>query len=667
MKKRNILVTSALPYANGPIHLGHIMEVVQTDIWVRFQKLIGNECYYFCADDTHGTPIMLAAKNQNITPEELIQKIYKEHIQDFKGFSISFDNYYTTNSPENKELSKEIYLKLKSKGHISKKQIEQSYCEKDSMFLPDRYIKGTCPKCNEKEQYGDNCEACGKSYNPSDLLDSACILCGEKPILKKTEHIFFRLGHFQEFLQDWFETKSPINEGARKKFQEWFSVGLNDWDISRDAPYFGFQIPEEKDKFFYVWLDAPVGYIASSLEFFKKNSLLEKFDKFWKNENSEIVHFIGKDISYFHSLFWPAMLRGAGYNIPSKIHIHGFIKVNGEKMSKSKGTFIKASDYLKFLDSEHFRFYLASKLNSGMDDLDLLFEEYSSKINSTLVGNLINFISRISTSIFNKLNRKIGTLNEKDKLELNKIREMGDEIKKAYETCNYSQVIRIITKIGDQINKKINDLEPWKLVNTEPEEVRDLITFSLNAARYLAIYLYPIIPNLSKKIYDFLEISNIPSFDDLEKVLENQEILAYEPITKRVDEKALIQLQDFLKVSQETDNSKNKNHLEKITIDDFAKLDLRLGKILEAKEVEKSQKLLQLKVSFGQLGIKKVFAGIKESYKVDDLKGLNAVFVFNLKPRKMKFGTSEAMILAVGSESSLLIPHKSAKEGDKLG
>ena len=665
MKKRKILVTSALPYANGSIHLGHIMEVVQTDIWVRFQKIMGNECYYFCADDTHGTPVMLAAKNLNISPTELIEKIQKEHIQDFSDFSIHFDNYYSTHSKENQKLSEEIYLELKSKGHIIKREIEQSYCQKDQIFLPDRYIKGNCPACKTEEQYGDSCESCGKSYSPTELINSFCILCGETPILKKTEHIFFQLNHFEDFLKNWIETENLIPQGAVKKLQEWFSAGLQAWDISRDSPYFGFEIPEEKDKFFYVWLDAPIGYIASSLNFFRKEQNLSRFDEFWHGDDTEIVHFIGKDISYFHTLFWPAMLKGAGYNTPKKVHIHGFIKVNGEKMSKSKGTFIQARDYLRFLDSEHFRFYLASKLNSGMDDLDFSFDEYRSKINSDLIGNLINLISRVSTSILDKLDRKIGFLNEQDKQQLQEIRETKQSVQTNYETYNYHQIIRTVTKIGDSINKKINDLQPWKLIHTEPEKVRELVTFVLNASRYLAIYLYPIVPNLSNKIYQFLGLSQQPSLSHLQDLLENKQVSIYNPITKRIDEKALSQLQNFL---SKEGNKPQKIESKTISIDDFSKVDLRVGKILEAKEVHDSKKLLQLKVDFGELGLKNVFAGIKNSYKPENLQGLQAVFMVNLQPRKMKFGISEAMILAVGDQNSILVPHKdkTVHLGDRL-
>lgn len=688
---RKILVTSALPYANGPIHLGHVLEGIQTDIWVRFQKANGNECHFFCADDTHGTPVMLAARKEGITPEQLIERVQKEHYRDLSAFGVQYDNYYSTNSEENKSISEEIYLKLKENKHISRRNIEQAYCENDQMFLPDRFIKGTCPNCKSKDQYGDNCEVCGATYSPKDLIDSHCALCGTSPVRKDSEHIFFELGNFQDYLKSWIQGGGHVVEGVQKKLSEWLDSedGLQAWDISRDGPYFGFEIPGEKNKFFYVWLDAPIGYMASSLNFFKGDR--KKFETFWgKDSNAEVVHFIGKDILYFHTLFWPAMLHGSDYRPPSLVHVHGFITVNGEKMSKSRGTFINANTYVKHLDPEHLRFYLAGKLGPGMDDLDLSFDDYTSKVNADLVGNLVNLVSRISTSILDQLDRTLGVLTEDGKELLNelihqKIRVGTDEqsvcevIKAAYEQKNYARVMREITRLGDTVNRYVNDNAPWKLIKEKPDKAREVVTTTLNASRFLAAYLYPIVPNISEKIYKLLNLEGTPKFDDLDlsNVLEKTKVNPYEMITKRVDEKAINAMLEENKQSVDaskkaepakiTNDSPQEERTE-ISIDDLAKVELRVGQIVEAGPVEGADKLVNVKVDLGELGIKNVFAGIKVAYQPEDLKGLKVVVVANLKPRKMKFGVSEAMLLASGEGESLslFVPHKDAKPGDKL-
>ncbi|EMJ66085.1 methionine--tRNA ligase [Leptospira sp. P2653] len=695
--QRKILVTSALPYANGPIHLGHVLEGIQTDIWVRFQKAIGNECYFFCADDTHGTPVMLAARKEKITPEQLIERVGQEHYTDLTSFGINYDNYDSTHSKANQEISKDIYLKLKEKGHISKRSIEQAYCEKDRMFLPDRFIKGSCPNCNSKNQYGDNCEVCGATYNPKDLIDSHCVLCGTPPVVKNSDHIFFKLGNFHKRteqsnfdLQSWIETSETVSEseGVKKKLKEWFDAGLQDWDISRDGPYFGFEIPGEKDKYFYVWLDAPVGYMASSKNFFERNFPNEpnKFDSFWKDKNSEIVHFIGKDILYFHTLFWPAMLEGSGYRPPSKIHVHGFIGVNGEKMSKSRGTFIKAKTFVKFLDAEHLRFYLASKLGPGMDDIDLSFDDFVNKVNADLVGNLINSVSRVSTTILDSLDRTLGTVSEEGLTLLEEILTQpvkagaGDNsiqniIKTAYEQRNYAKVMREITRLGDRVNRYVNDNAPWKLIKENPEKAREVVTAVLNASRFLAIYLYPVVPKISEQIYKLLNLKGSPEFKDLDKskILEKTKVNPYEMITKRVDEKAIKVMLEENKQSErpkkeETLKSSDKEEQIEISIEELSKVELRVGQIVEAGPVEGADKLVNVKVDLGELGIKNVFAGIKIAYQPENLKGLKVVVVANLKPRKMKFGISEAMLLASGEGEtlSLFVPHKDAKPGDRL-
>ena len=676
MKKRKLLVTTALPYANGSIHLGHMLEGVQTDIWVRYQKLMGNECYFFCADDTHGTPVMLAAKKEGISPEELVSKIHKEHYQDLTGFYIEYDNYYSTNSPENRHFSEEIYNSLKKKSHIAEREIEQSYCEHDKMFLPDRFIKGTCPKCNAKEQYGDGCEVCGSNYSPKDLVDSHCAICGNTPGLKKSKHLFFKLQDFQKELSAWIENPDHVQEGVRNKLNEWFSQGLQEWDISRDGPYFGFEIPGETNKYFYVWLDAPIGYMASSKNYFKDNPL---FDEFWKSGDGEIVHFVGKDILYFHALFWPAMLLGGDYKTPNRVNVHGFITVNGEKMSKSRGTFIKASTFLKYLDPEHFRFFIASKLNDTLDDIDLNFSDFSSKVNSDLVGNFINILSRTGTSILDKLDRQLGTLSAEGNTLITTLLEAKSEIIKNYEEKNYSKVMKEIAHLGDLVNKYVNDKAPWNLVKTDKEEARQVVTAAINSARILGIYLQPVIPKISEKIFKILGLNSKISFSDLEKNLENVKILPYEMLSQRVDEKAITTMLEENKESQKetktvtpptkpSDSKPETNGTGLININDLTKVELRVGLIKEANHVEGADKLLNVKVDLGEKGIKNVFAGIKSAYTPEELIGMKVVVVANLEPRKMKFGMSEAMLLATGKEEtlSLFIPHRNANPGDIL-
>ena len=667
MKKRKLLVTTALPYANGSIHLGHMLEGVQADIWVRYQKLMGNECYFFCADDTHGTPVMLAAKKEGISPEELVSKIHKEHYQDLTGFYIEYDNYYSTNSPENRHFSEEIYNSLKKKSHIAEREIEQSYCEHDKMFLPDRFIKGTCPKCSAKEQYGDGCEVCGSNYSPKDLVDSHCAICGNTPGLKKSKHLFFKLQDFQKELSAWIENPDHVQEGVRNKLNEWFSQGLQEWDISRDGPYFGFEIPGETNKYFYVWLDAPIGYMASSKNYFKDNLL---FDEFWKSGDGEIVHFVGKDILYFHALFWPAMLLGGDYKTPNRVNVHGFITVNGEKMSKSRGTFI---------NPEHFRFFIASKLNDTLDGIDLNFSDFSSKVNSDLVGNFINILSRTGTSILDKLDRQLGTLSAEGNTLITTLLEAKSEIIKNYEEKNYSKVMKEIAHLGDLVNKYVNDKAPWNLVKTDKEEARQVVTAAINSARILGIYLQPVIPKISEKIFKILGLNSKISFSDLEKNLENVKILPYEMLSQRVDEKAITTMLEENKESQKetktvtpptkpSDSKPETNGTGLININDLTKVELRVGLIKEANHVEGADKLLNVKVDLGEKGIKNVFAGIKSAYTPEELIGMKVVVVANLEPRKMKFGMSEAMLLATGKEEtlSLFIPHRNANPGDIL-
>ncbi|WP_411824379.1 methionine--tRNA ligase [Leptospira sp. 'Mane'] len=673
---KKILVTSALPYANGSIHLGHVLEAVQTDIWVRFQKLVGNECYFFCADDTHGTPIMIAAKKMGKTPEDLIGEVQKEHYKDLTAFFVEYDNYYTTNSEENRVYSESIYLTLKKNGHIATRNIEQSFCEHDNMFLPDRFIKGTCPKCGAKDQYGDSCEVCGTSYSPKDLKDSHCALCGTTPVLKESKHLFFKLQDFQDRLKTWMETGNRLQEGAQKKLQEWFGSGLQEWDISRDGPYFGFAIPEEENKFFYVWLDAPIGYMASSLNFFKSE---QKFNEFWKDGKGEIVHFIGKDILYFHGLFWPAMLMGAGFQTPEQLNVHGFLTVNGEKMSKSRGTFINASTFTRYLDPEHFRFYMACRLGNGMEDVDISFDDFVSRVNSDLIGNLVNLVSRVSTSILDKLDRKLGFLTPEGKTLLDELLAKENEIKDAYQNRNYSKVMREITSLGDKVNKYVNDYAPWNLIKTDAEKAREVVTVSSNCAKILFTYLAPVTPVISEEIRKLYNLDSL-DFANIRKPLEDITLAPYAMLSKRVEEKNIqAMIQDtkdaYEKAQKETKLETVKAEAPKevtesgtITIDELAKVELRVGLIREANHVEGADKLLNVKVDLGEKGIKNVFAGIKSSYTPEDLIGKKVVVVANLKPRQMKFGLSEAMLLASGKDKtlSLFVPDRNAEPGDLL-
>ncbi|TGL60355.1 methionine--tRNA ligase [Leptospira ognonensis] len=668
---KKILVTSALPYANGSIHLGHILEAVQTDIWVRFQKLIGNECHFFCADDTHGTPIMIAAKKLGKSPEDLIQEVQKEHYRDLTAFHVAYDNYYTTNSEENRKYSEEIYLELKSKGHIASRNIEQSYCEHDAMFLPDRFIKGTCPKCGAKDQYGDSCEVCGSSYSPKDLKDSYCAICSTKPVLKESKHLFFKLQDFQTQLKTWMEEGNRLNEGAQKKLQEWFHSGLQEWDISRDGPYFGFAIPGEENKYFYVWLDAPIGYMASSMNYFKDE---KKFNEYWRDGKGEIVHFVGKDILYFHGLFWPAMLMGAGYKTPEQLNVHGFLTVNGEKMSKSRGTFINASTFIKYLDPEHFRFYLACRLGNGMEDVDISFDDFVSRVNSDLIGNLVNLVSRVSTGILDKLERRLGKLSPEGKELVSELLSRKDEILDSYQSRNYSKVMREITSLGDKVNKYVNDYAPWVLIKTDPEKARDVVTTSSNCAKILFTYLAPVMPSLSDEIKKLYQLDKL-DFGNIGEFLEDVTLSNYVMLSKRVEEKNIQAMIQETKEAFEKANAgvpkvevKEISESGTITIDELTKVELRVGLIVEANLVEGADKLLNVKVDLGEKGIKNVFAGIKSAYSPEKLLGKKVVVVSNLKPRQMKFGLSEAMLLASGKDASLslFVPDREANPGDLL-
>jgi len=659
--KKQILVTSALPYANGPIHLGHLVEYIQTDIWVRYQRSIGQDVIYICSDDAHGTPIMLKAKELGISPEELILETKKQHEKDFEEFFVDFDHYSSTNSEKNKELCENIFNKLNAAGHISKKEISQFYDNEEKIFLPDRYIKGTCPKCKAPDQYGDSCESCGATYSPTDLIDPKSILSNTQPETKKTDHYFFNLKSFKDYLVEWTRNHK-LQDSIKNKLNEWLNDNLNNWDITRDAPYFGFKIPNESDKYFYVWMDAPIGYISAFEEFTKQN---KKFKDIWINENvGEIYHFIGKDIAYFHALFWPSILYGSGYRTPTNIFCHGFLTIDGKKMSKSRGTFIKASDYLKFFDPEYLRYYFASKLNDGIEDIDLNLKDLSHKINSDLVGKVINLASRCSTFI-----EKNSNLYLSDKLEneekYNDFIKSINEISLFYKNRKYSNAISQIMLLADKANKYINEKKPWSL--NDSNEIQAISTQGINYFRTIVILLSPVLPELLKKSENFLNEKNLV-WNDYKKPLLQKKIKKFSQLKKRILDEDIENFKNGLNTPETLEDEKVKKMKDEINYEEFSKVDLRVGEIIKAEEVEGADKLLKLDVDIGELGKKEIFAGIKKFYNPDSLIGLKAIIVVNLKPKTMKFGTSSGMALAADSDGKIIIINadKSIINGSKV-
>lgn len=645
-KARKILVTQALPYANAPLHLGHILEAVQTDIWTRFQNLNGNECLFFCADDTHGTPVMLKAKEMSISPEELIKQVYEDHKSTYSLYGINFTNFYTTHSDENKKYSEKIYLEAKKNNLISKKIVEQLYDEKEGMFLSDRFVKGTCPKCGEPDQYGDNCSKCGASYDVLEIKDPISTLSNSSPIRKKSEHIFFDLPQKIEILRKFLE-ESNLQMPIKNKLSEWLSDDLKQWDISRDAPYFGFKIPEEDNKYFYVWVDAPIGYIASMDNWFKDKDL--DTEVIWSvDSDHEIYHFIGKDIAYFHGLFWPALLSSANFKLPNGIFVHGFLTVNGEKMSKSKGTGILAKNFAETCDPETLRYYFAAKLNDKVEDIDLNFEDFIQRINSDLVGKYLNIASR-SASFLKKNDNKLSENINKDLIKI--LVDEKQNIINLYEERKYSKLVRLIMDLADQVNKYINDETPWK---KETNEAVDICSTAINAFKIITIYLSPVIPNLTNNAFKFLNLKKDISFNDVDHLLSGQ-INEY---------KALLNRLEPLIISEE-DDMENQNL---INIKQFSEVDLRVAKIIKAQDVKEADKLLQLTLDVGELGTRNVFAGIKSSYNPSDLENRMVVLVNNLAPREMKFGLSEGMVLASSNDDGvyLISPDEGAKPGMKV-
>ena len=675
---RKILATSALPYANGPIHLGHLVEYIQTDIWTRFQRLRGHEAYYICAEDTHGTPIMLKARDEGLTPESLIEKIGNEHRRDFADFNIAFDNYYTTHSEENQHFSEFIFEQLKTKGHITTRTITQAYDPVEKMFLPDRFIRGTCPRCGAEDQNGDNCEVCGAAYAPTDLADAVSVISGAAPVSRDSEHYFVRLSDFEPMLRDWTGS-GRLQSEVVNKLNEWFDTGLQDWDISRDAPYFGFEIPGAPGKYFYVWLDAPIGYMASFRNFCNSSGV--DFDTFWAADApAELYHFVGKDILYFHTLFWPAMLHGAGFRTPTAVFTHGFLTINGQKMSKSRGTFIKARTYLNHLDPDYLRYYFAAKLNNRVEDIDFNVEDFVVRVNADLVGKVVNIASRCAGFIEKRFEGQLsGTLPDPALTE--KFCEQHSAICQYFENREFSRAIREIMALADLANQYINDVKPWIIAKdgARADELQAVCTQGLNLFRMLVTWLAPVVPKLAERSGEFLRLP-ITAENALEQVTKPLLDHRIGPFVRLLDRIALEDanavMEDTQFMNEDEGNNSMSKHLKgdpispEITIDEFAKVDLRVVRVNAAETVEGADRLLKLTLDLdGET--REVFAGIKSEYDPQTLVGRHVVMVANLAPRKMRFGVSNGMILAASGANDadgifLLSPDDGAESGMRV-
>jgi len=678
--RRTLFVTNALPYANGAPHLGHVVESVYADLWVRYQRLRGHHCVYVCATDAHGTPTMLKARQEGIAAEALVERYAAMQRRDFADFDISYDNFHTTHSEENREVTHDIYLKLKAAGHIRRQSIRQAYDEQAQMFLPDRYVRGTCPRCGTPDQYGDSCESCGATYTPAELVDPVSVVSGTTPVQRDSEHLFFRLGDFEPMLREW-TGGGRLQPAVTAKLDEWFGAGLRDWDISRDAPYFGFEIPGEPGKYFYVWLDAPIGYLGSLLNYCRRTG--DDFARYWAADSqAEVYHFIGKDIVYFHTLFWPAVLHGAGYRAPTSVFVHGFLTVNGQKMSKSRGTFITARTWLDHLPAEYLRYFLASRLGPGIDDLDLNLEEFVTKVNGDIVGKLVNIASRCSGFITRGSGGRLADALPEPALFQSFV-AAGGPIGEAYEGRDYAAVVREVMLLADRANLYIDQQKPWLMAKdpARATEVQAVCTQGINLFRLLALYLKPILPRLAAGAERFLGLPD-QRWDDGRQPILGRAIGAYEPLATRVDPAATRAL---LESSAENLRPAGSPPVAAaapaapapgtpspaatpISIDDFARVDLRVARIVEASEVEGADKLLRLVVDLGDQR-RTVFAGIRQAYAPEQLVGRLTVVVANLAPRKMRFGTSEGMVLAAGpggSEVFLLAPDAGAQPGMKV-
>ncbi|MBL0568918.1 methionine--tRNA ligase [Aeromonas hydrophila] len=671
---RTMLVTCALPYANGSIHLGHMLEHIQADIWVRYQRMRGHQVHFVCADDAHGTPIMLKAQQLGITPEEMIAAVSKEHQADFAGFNISFDNYHSTHSDENRELAELIYGRLQAGGKIKSRTISQLFDPEKSMFLPDRFVKGTCPKCKSPEQYGDNCDSCGATYSPTELIDPKSAVSGATPVMKDSEHFFFDLPQFEKWLAEWVRGSGAIQEEMANKMQEWFESGLQQWDITRDAPYFGFEIPGAPGKYFYVWLDAPIGYMASFKNLCNKRGDID-FDSYWKADSeAELYHFIGKDIAYFHCLFWPSMLEGAGFRKPTKVNVHGYVTVNGAKMSKSKGTFIKASTYLNHLDPECLRYYYAAKLNSRIDDLDLNLEDFVQRVNADVVNKLVNLASRNAGFIAKRFGGKLAATCAEPELYA-EFANARTAIAEAYESREFSRAIREIMALADKANRYVDDKAPWVIAKQEgaDAELQAVCSVGINLFRVLMAYLKPVMPLLAERAEAFL--AETLSWDGIEIPLVDHTVAPFKALFSRIEP---AKIEAMIEASKEDLAKEQAPKVsgpladdpisETITYDDFAKIDLRVALIKKAEAVPEAEKLLKLQLDIGG-ETRQVFAGIKSAYNPEDLEGKLTVMVANLAPRKMRFGMSEGMVLAAGPGGKdlwILEPQEGAQPGMRV-
>jgi methionyl-tRNA synthetase len=674
---RKILVTSALPYANGSIHLGHLLEHIQTDVWTRFQRMRGHQCISVCADDAHGRPVMLKAQELGITPEQMVAQTRAEHHQDLLDFHVEYDNYYVTHSDENKELCELVYNRLNDAGYITKRVISQLFDPEKQMFLPDRFVRGTCPSCGAEDQNGDSCDVCSATYDPTEMKNPRSVVSGATPILKDSEHFFFDLPKFEGMLREWLRS-GAIQEEMANKLQEWFEKGLQQWDISRDAPYFGFEIPNAPGKFFYVWVDAPVGYMASFKNYCDRNNV--NFDEFWKlDSEAELYHFIGKDITYFHCLFWPAMLEGAGFRKPTGVNVHGFVTVNGAKMSKSRGTFIKGRTYLEHLNPEYLRYYFASKLSDNVTDIDLSFEDFMQKVNSDLVGKVVNIASRCASFITKRFDGKLSD-NVINQFLVDEFRNAAESIAQGFESRQYSRAIREIMALADKANQFIDAQAPWVTIKEEGKEqlTHEVCSLGINLFRILMVYLKPVLPKLAEQAEEFLQ--DKLSWDSAQTVLKGHSINKFKALMQRVEMDKVMAMVEASKenlavTASQNDNKQDPNSPlakdpigETISFDDFAKIDLRIARIAKAEHVEGADKLLRLQLDLGG-ETRQVFAGIKSAYQPEDLEGKLTVMVANLAPRKMRFGMSEGMVLAAGPGGKdlwIMEPHEGAQPGMKV-
>jgi methionyl-tRNA synthetase len=673
MTVRNILLTAALPYANGDLHVGHMLEHLLCDFWIRFQKMRGHDAVFLCADDTHGTPMMIAARKQAITPEQLIERMWTRHVEDFKAFEVQHDHYSSTNSKTNRELANFCFEQLNKAGVVDHKPMRQLYCDHDKMFLPDRFVKGTCPKCGAVDQYGDNCESCSTTYDSLDLKSPRCAMCGATPSPKDTEHLFVRLEDFRGFLKEW--VPGHVQREVSNKLDEWLDGELLPWCISRDEPYFGFEIPGYPKKYFYVWMDAPIGYISATKEYAEKQG--KTLDHYWRNPKTEILHCIGKDIVRFHVLFWPAVLKTAGFNLPKQVMVHGFLTVDGVKMSKSRGTFIMAKTYLKHLDPLFFRYYMACKMNSGIDDVDLSLDDFTHRVNSDLIGKITNIASR-SAQMLARLDNKIGPMASDGKELVLKAQARSEEIAKHFEERDFARAMVVIREIADDANKYFDNYEPWKLVKTDEIKTKQVLAAALNVFRVMAVYLKPILPSYVERVEALFGEGSF-TWESAQQVLENHELRPFTHLLHRVDPKKVAEMIEQQKAESGTvlEPAQQVAKVAKVAasdvsamveIDDFMKVDLRVAQILAAEAVEGADKLLRLTLDLGG-ETRNVFSGIRHAYKPEDLVGRLTVMVANLKPRKMKFGISEGMVLAAGpggKEIFILSPDSGAQPGQRV-